>query len=806
MHQNNIEQLSAEAQRLLKLTLVCYGELKQKSGMLVEQKNIDTKLKFTLKGIEQQIETLDDELKKLTQQEMVLAVVGTMKAGKSTTINAIVGTEVLPNRNRPMTALPTRICHTKGQFEPILYFPHTQPLNTLMGILKKALAKAPEQLKDKLFSDRDMPILITQIEKNIPFEKEYVGAENIFHCLKSLNDLVRLSSDLSIEFPFKEYATVEKIPTINVEFAHLSGLKDGYGQLTLLDTPGPNEAGQSHLEEMLKDQLGKASAVLTVMDYTQLKSTSDEDVRQAVSAAGGNVPIYALVNKFDQQDRHSDSAEQIKNLVSSQLMKGIIPPEHVFPVASKWGYLANRARHEIHLKGKLPSIEEQSWVEDFADEAIGKRWKASDLEDNNSVIEAADELWKYSQFAAPIQEIIQTAYSRAALFSLKSASNKLVSYSEDFREYITLRNEGIMKDISLLKKNVNALESDINLLVSIQTSVENEIKHKISSALEYTAIQTRQLAIDLNNKTEAYFEAGKLELAEQERKLIEANKKRRPKKKKIRTGIASFLSAWENNHNQSLSENRDFDPSKKKLEFAKPSEAREFIDKVEHSIAEMLSFGKGKLHDTLTKTLSELEFSLTAKIQDKISPLEQRIHQQLEESGFSIQLKFPIFNIDKLNFSTDDAFEEAVKREEKTVTHSRRQSGVWGTVCGWFNTDDWGWEDYQTTEEKFVVKLASLKSSISNLLNALIHNIDIAIKDQVEQPINNELVFFFTNFTEKLEDIRANLQQSITVQQSESELLEQIKHDLSFFSKKSKEIANDSDELKKEVNELENEI
>ncbi|HBV0140261.1 TPA: antirestriction protein [Escherichia coli] len=29
---------------------------------------------------------------------MVLAVVGTMKAGKSTTINAIVGQEILPNR------------------------------------------------------------------------------------------------------------------------------------------------------------------------------------------------------------------------------------------------------------------------------------------------------------------------------------------------------------------------------------------------------------------------------------------------------------------------------------------------------------------------------------------------------------------------------------------------------------------------------------------------------------------------------------------------------------------------------------
>jgi ribosome biogenesis GTPase A len=64
-------------------------------------------LHFSARGIETQQATLHNELRKITRLEMVLAIVGTMKAGKSTTINAIVGTEVLPNRNRPMTALPT---------------------------------------------------------------------------------------------------------------------------------------------------------------------------------------------------------------------------------------------------------------------------------------------------------------------------------------------------------------------------------------------------------------------------------------------------------------------------------------------------------------------------------------------------------------------------------------------------------------------------------------------------------------------------------------------------------------------------
>ena len=45
-------------------------------------------------SVKQEIATLRGEGLKLTELEMVLAVVGTMKAGKSTTINAIVGTEI----------------------------------------------------------------------------------------------------------------------------------------------------------------------------------------------------------------------------------------------------------------------------------------------------------------------------------------------------------------------------------------------------------------------------------------------------------------------------------------------------------------------------------------------------------------------------------------------------------------------------------------------------------------------------------------------------------------------------------------
>lgn len=96
---------------------------------------------------------------------------------------------------------------------------------------------------------------------------------------------------------------------IEVEFVHLAGLESYPGQLTLLDTPGQMKPG-NRICKMLNQQLARASAVLAVLDYTQLKSISDEEVREAILAVGQSVPLYVLVNKFDQQDRNSDDADR----------------------------------------------------------------------------------------------------------------------------------------------------------------------------------------------------------------------------------------------------------------------------------------------------------------------------------------------------------------------------------------------------------------------------------------------------------------------------------------------------------------
>ncbi|MEC9498044.1 MULTISPECIES: clamp-binding protein CrfC [Escherichia] len=630
-----IYELSQEAERLLLLSRQQLQLLEKMPLTVPGEDAPPLTLPWSQHNIVERHVMLNNELRKISRLEMVLAIVGTMKAGKSTTINAIVGTEVLPNRNRPMTALPTLIRHTPGQKEPVLHFSHVSPVDCLIQQLQQRLRDYDiKHLADLLEIDKDMRALMQRIENGVAFEKYYQGAQPIFHCLKSLNDLVRLAKALDVDFPFSAYAAIEHIPVIEVEFVHLAGLESYPGQLTLLDTPGPNEAGQPHLQKMLKEQLARASAVLAVMDYTQLKSISDEEVRAAVMAVGKSVPLYVLVNKFDQQDRNSDDAEQVRALISGTLMKGCVTPGQIFPVSSMWGYLANRARHELASSGRLPDPQQQRWVEDFAHAALGRRWRNADLEDIDHIRHAVEQLWEDSLFEQPVQALLHAAYANASLYALRSASHKLLNYAQQAREYLDFRAHGLTVACEQLRQNIHQLEENLQLLQLNQAQVSGEIQHEIELALASANDFLRQQQDEVNAQLAALFQHDSWPLSE------------------IRTRCETLLQT-----------------------------------------------AQTKISRDFTLRFAELESTLCRVLTDVIRPIEQRVKVALSESGFRPGFDFPVFRSAVPHFNTRQLFNDAISPQEMPDEQVTRLGVVRETFSRWLNQPDWGQSNEKSTKK-----------------------------------------------------------------------------------------------------------
>ena len=757
MQTQTIFELSQEAERLLQLSLQNLNTLKIAPLALQNDRNISLTshepsarpLKFSLAGIDMQIEMLKNELRKVTSHEMVLAIVGTMKAGKSTTINAIIGTEVLPNRNRPMTALPTLIRHTAGQHEPILHFPHVKPIETLMGELQEKLLETGRQsLVQKLEVDRDMDALLDRIIEGTCFENQYLGAKPIFHCLKNLNDLVRLAAALEVRFPFKSYAVIEHIPFIEVEFTHLAGLNNGQGQLTLLDTPGPNEAGQPHLQEMLNEQLAQASAILAIMDYTQLKSVSDEEVRLAIQRVSKSIPLYILVNKFDQKDRNSDDESWVKAMVAGTLMKGLISADRVFPVSSMWGYLANRTRYELDKRGYLPPVDTHSWVQDFAEEALGRRWRNEDLADEDIIRHAANLLWEDSMLGPPIENILHTAHANAAQYALLSACHKLIDYAQDAERYLQFRSQGLQVTNDSLQQKITHLEQDVLLMQNIHQELDLTIQQKTTATLTIINNSINHIESQLHDALNDYFREGLIVGESPDTSLSTAS-----------------------------DQPRDFAPGSDKISVDNEAQARTLLLKIRASGEMLLFTGLETITAELQASLSTLEVMLTNSLHEALKPIEKRVSDELAEAGFRAQIKLPFLQTNQLYSNTHHIFTNVIEYQQVLPP----QGGIRDMLARWLSNNEWYSGSELSPHTIYSIDLKMLNQKLHQHFTDYFAHLRHIISSQLNRSVTESMSLFITDFSQSLDAIRSNLAQSLVARQQNETVQLSLKNQLKQF-------------------------
>ena len=790
MHEKNIALLCDEADRLLQLNINLLRQMVEEPDVLSDSKN-EKRLLFDKQKALKRIEELEGEQIKTARREMVLAVVGTMKAGKSTTINAIVGQEILPNRNRPMTSVPTLIRHVPGKTEPVLHLEHIQPVRNLLITLQEKLATpAGQQVAQTLQQTGDTRELLDILTDDGWLKNEYHGEEEIFTGLASLNDLVRLAAAMGTEFPFDEYAEVQKLPVIDVEFSHLVGMDACQGTLTLLDTPGPNEAGQPQMEVMMRDQLQKASAVLAVMDYTQMNSKADEDVRKELNAiadvSAGR--LFVLVNKFDEKDRNGDGADAVRQKVPAMLNSDVLPASRVYPGSSRQAYLANRALHELRKNGTLPV--DEAWVDDFVREAFGRMKKDYVCKDSELATEGATDLWECSLIDQLITEVILSSHSRAAALAVDSAAAKLMQNAENISEYLSLRHQGLMQSIQSLQAHITSLLEDIREIADCQEQVTADVR----MAMEEIDARTRELltgvCTSLEEELNDYFRSGK----RKEQQMLEEENSAQPRE---RNAFAFFLDIFGtgNQHDRM----RDFDPDSPEIKFSDRREALELMTQIESTVTSLHREAEAQFRPELEKIVSGIETGFRGTALYATENIAGRINTRLEDEGFTVKISFPAVSQLQTRLAVKTNLSALMEERTETVTRRRRQSGLWGKICGAFGTSDWGWETYKEDVSRSVININTVRKEVMSLTRAYFGELQASIEQDINQPVRQEIDAFFCAFREKVEQLRNTLIQSSEDHKRDQQAQERLTRRLQALNERVPELITDSKALREEL-------
>ncbi|EGD7230736.1 dGTPase, partial [Escherichia coli] len=615
----------------------------------------------------------------------------------------------------------------------------------------------------------------------------------IFTGLASLNDLVRLAAAMGTKFPFDEYAEVQKLPVIDVEFSHLVGMDECQGTLTLLDTPGPNEAGQPQMEVMMRDQLQKASAVLAVMDYTQMNSKADEEVRKELNAiADVSVGrLFVLVNKFDEKDRNGDGADAVRQKVPAMLNSDVLPASRVYPGSSRQAYLANRALHELRKNGALPVNE--AWVGDFVREAFGPMVEEDDWKDCTKVNKKAEKLWNISLIDQLITEVIQSSHSRAAALAVDSAAAKLMQNAENISEYLSLRHQGLMQSIQSLQAHISSLLADIQEIEECQNQVTGDVRMAMEDINTKTGELLTKVCASLEEELNDYFRSGK----RKEQQMLEEENSAQPRE---RNAFAFFhdIFGTGNQHDRM----RDFDPDSPEIKFSDRRAALELMTQIESTVTSLHREAEAQFRPELEKIVRGIETGFRGTALYATEKIAGRINARLEDEGFTVKISFPAVSQLQSRLAVKTNLSALMEERTETVTRRRRQDGVWGTLCRWANTSDWGWKEYSVDVSCSVINMNKVRKEVMLLTRAYFGELQASIEQNINQPVRQEIDDFFCTFREKVEQLRNTLIQSSEDHKRDQQAQEHLTERLQELNERVPELITDSKALREELETL----
>jgi hypothetical protein len=694
--------------------------------------------------------------------QLRMAIVAPMKAGKSTIINAIAGQELLPSCATAMTTLPTEIVFSTQLKEPILTLA-AETRNIFQNIyqdIKQQIANSGiESIQQRLGRYPHLLDLLKDINAaDFPFDAKIVGRAAINQALNHLNHLIRLYCALEpAQDPLAQFT---EVPRITTPFLGISGISQAktLGNLAIIDTPGPNEAGENlRLTTVVEEQLRRSSIVLIVLDYTQLNNEAAEAIKKQVKPILeliGQDNLYVVVNKVDQRRKGDMTNEQVRDFVIADLeLNHLDVSDRIFEVSAIRAFAATQFLLEVQQNPKIKLLEIAS-LETLAQEIFGIDWD-EEIEDVTVkfLAQKALKLWKRSGFSPFLAQAISTLMESAAPRCLMSALNLSRYRLLELKDDLCLRSNAINQNTEKLQQEIKALESDLDYLEVCSTNLKQitEIKDRLQYNLEIILADLKKQA---KFSLEDYF-------SEAEYARSDIIKKADIKTRELLlTNLGDFelLPKWIANNLKSNLEHK----TAAIIPFATEKEANVFTQKA-------LSWARSRLEKLIITTRKniELEINQTSTVlidclTKETQPIIERAKVRLQ-TNFEINLYLPAPEIEtdyELQFN--QGFIKTKTRlvegdyEERII--KKRAWYYWFGIVPFYST-----ETYQKPykqENYYIVSLEELVTEINNHSETFIETVKVKITQHLEGNLQEQVDSFFARLDNYLSGYLKNLKQA----------------------------------------------
>lgn len=699
-----------------------------------------------------------DATRNVSDLELRMAIVAPMKAGKSTIINAIVGQEILPSRNAAMTTLPTEIIFEPQLVEPVLMLTgQIQDIfrDTFTALQRKIAELGLSRVQERMAQYPHLAKLPEKIQSmgGIAIESKISGRLPIINSLRALNDIIRLCSVLDpLSDPLQSLIDVPRIYTPFYR-SGITEKADIAGKLVIVDTPGPNEAGENlKLVNVVAEQLQASSVILIVLNFTELNTKAEEEIKKDVERVielRGKDNLYVLVNKVDQRKEGDMTPEQVRQFVAAEFgIGGGEKNDRVFEISARWAFSAANFLGEVQQNPRA-DVGQLRTARSLAQDVFPLDWEEELQETTVAQLQKkAEKLWNKSGFDVfltnAVNALMTEAAPRCINSSLKIARGRLLELLEDTQ----LRSRAINEDGEKLRWEVAALDEDIDSIENCRNSLQ-EIE-QIKSDLQE----------NLNSILEKLQQEGKLSV---ESYLLQEDQQVADFVQKSGTTGRVFAN-WISQQKQEVATESKRLSS---MEFTTLREAEEFAALAVAYAKRRVDLLLEKVQENTGQVIDEARQKMMNFLEEQTRPIIERARERLNEN-FHLNLALP-----NLRFHSDyyiDLNKPLVIRHTRKIDQG--YSEVVKTKRSFFH---FLWlvpfeitekvKRPHKTENFYTVSLQGIIYEINKLIDQRINDIKLGISQYLDEDFQQRIDDFFNDLDAYLNNYRNSLKQAQVDQQ-----------------------------------------
>jgi hypothetical protein len=169
----------------------------------------------------------------------------------------------------------------------------------------------------------------------------------------------------------------------------------------------------------------------------------------------------------------------------------------------------------------------------------------------------------------------------------------------------------------------------------------------------------------------------------------------------------------------------------------------------------------------------------------------EKASRELGDSGFQLNLSVPKLKLELGSFNADDLLASGMNSKSETKTSSRRKSSAWGTVCSWFGTSDWGWEEYTYIKKTYQVDTTKIRNSVLSQLAAYKKDHTAKFEDYLKREFEPTIAEHINGLTRYLARYRDLLIEGKKTNQLEQEAKKKLAQQIGLLVTKNKMQSND---------------